>query len=194
MGKIKSAMEIALERSRSIEAISDREARELEARPYRVAGRALAERYLQGELTVADIEAQLKRQPEDFYSVAAGAFLEEILARMNLENTGRVLEAVAHQRPDPITGKWVAEVRKAHGRYQEQFAAEVRKAQAEFAARRRQDLARAGIKGTALKGFPFEGSAAYQRVRQQANEVYRPVVEQFRQFLLKDEYGPGHED
>lgn len=187
MGKIKSAMEIALERSRSIKALSDKEASELEARPYRVAGRTLAERYLNGEFAAAEIEAQLERQPENFRSVATRAFLEEIVARMNLENTGRVLEAVAKLRPDAVTGRWVEEVRKAHSRYQEQFKAEVRKAEEEFEAHRRRELARAGIKGPAIKGFPFQGSAAYQRALQQASEAYRPVVDQFRQFLLKSE-------
>ncbi|TDA69781.1 MAG: hypothetical protein D9V47_04725 [Clostridia bacterium] len=187
MGKIKSAMEIALERSRSIGAVSDQEAWELKARPYRVAGQALAERYLSGEFAATEIEAQLQRQPENFRPVTAKAFLEGLLARMGLENTGKVLEAVVARRPDSATGRWVEEVKMAHRQYHERFKAEVSKVQGGFVAERRRDLARSGIKGSAIKGFPFQGSAAYQRALRQANDDYRPVVEQFRRFLLGSE-------
>lgn len=189
MSKMKSALEIALERSRDVE-ITAEQAREMAERPYQVAGQALARRYLEGELQPQELEPELRRHPDAGREVARQALLVALAAGMNLENTPRVLAAIRALREDPATERWCSEIEKILPRYQRQLEEERRRQEGGFTRQARQALEREGIRGSAIKGFPFKQSAAYQQMLNRIEAAYRPAVEQLAAFLAKE---PGKE-
>lgn len=186
MDKMKSAFEIALERAGGIPELTPEQAREIHERPYRAAGQALARRYLTGELAPQELEPELRRQPDTGRGVARRALLQALTAGMTLENTPQVLAAIRAQAGSPAVERWCGELEKAYHHYQRQLESESRRLEGNFARQARQVLEREGIRGSAIKGFPFRQSPAYRQLAARFEAEYRPAVEQFASFLEKE--------
>jgi len=112
MEKMKSALEIALERSKVLDGSAKKEIEEIEQQQYIKAAASLGRSFLQGKESIEKIKESIMNYPEKSRGTALKAFLQEITGEMNLANTPAVLKAVAILKDDEKTRQACAEADK----------------------------------------------------------------------------------
>ncbi|GAG17827.1 unnamed protein product, partial [marine sediment metagenome] len=100
--KIKSALEIALEKAQKLGALSEEERRRLRDEELVAAGEALAKRYLNG-LPLRDIEIELGRRGGDDRRIISRNLLSRLVDKIDMEHIAggeRILAAIQHLSGD----------------------------------------------------------------------------------------------
>ena len=164
MEKIKSALDLAMERTADLEAIKEivKENPESEHGPYLKASSLLAESFLKGGTALEKVIATINRYPESVREKAACTFLLSAAAEMKLENCAEVAAAYRHFRRGEESGL-VEDLEKLDRDFQEQL----RKLREEVESGKYRELLleplyRDGISGTALAGVNPERSPWWQ--------------------------------
>jgi len=182
LGKIKSALEIALERGRQVaEQVGERN--EWEEQQLRVVGENLARRYLADELTTWDLAAQLERQPEKARGAVAKTASAALAKELRLDNYAKVLEGVQALRKEEAVTRWVEETRRACQQFQSEQAREEQEAAERWSQRERAELAKRGIGGTAVIGLNFKASPEWHRLRRVWEERLAEIRKRLVEFL-----------
>ncbi len=184
MTRIKSAFELAIEKMKGQEVEREKDAPSDEAEEYIKAAALLGRTFLKKSMNKEEIKEKLQRYPEKVRPAALRAFLAELTAGLNLENTGPILETVAHLRQDEEAGQACARAKELHHRYQNLLAEKLAQLEAEATQWQLKKYARAGIKGDAIAGFNLEGTAAWQEVRQQYEAEYAARLKDLLPALL----------
>lgn len=184
MGKVKSALEIALERSKKVAAKAG-ETHEWEEQQYRVAGENMARRYLKGEVGTWDFQSQLERYQGRAREAVEKAASVSLARELSLENYGKLLDGIAALRPDEAARHWIEEARRACAQFEGELAQEEKEAAARWAKQQAEELARAGISGTAIAGFNFRAAPEWQRLRRVWAERLDAVRQRLVEFLAQ---------
>ena len=162
MRKIKSALELAMERTAALTGEANKENRSPELDQYIKAARTLAGSFLEGKIEPARVAESMARYPAAAAEAAKRAFLETAAGGMTLENCSAVREALLVLRPDQKDGRAAGLLRNIDRRFRESLAAQrtalEEKGGAELAAHLREK----GIGGGAVAGFNLDRHPAWQ--------------------------------
>jgi hypothetical protein len=111
MDRIKSALEIALEKTAHLERASAEELRRQKEEELVTLSKGIVQKYLRGEYTLKDVASALERHPER--ELMAQALWEQLMAAISLENCEAVFEGLEFLAADKEA------VRKATARAKE---------------------------------------------------------------------------
>ena len=178
--KLKSALDIALERASKLGKMSDEEMRETREKELAGVGEALVARYVKG-LPIRDIELELAKYKEDRQKIIP-YLLDGLWDRLDLENTqeiDKLLSAIEHftgnssatERVQSLAIEYRNEVEKTLGKNKNSLEDAKRK-----------ELKRKGISGSAV--IPIvESSPEWLQIREGLNSRYRKRLEELKSFL-----------
>ncbi|MEW5919692.1 MAG: hypothetical protein AB1796_01830 [Bacillota bacterium] len=183
MNRIKSALEIAMERMKEQQKDGGDKAAFNEEEEYIKAATVLGRTFLQGKTSKEEIREKLERYPEQSRAAALRAFIGELAVKMDLGNTPLVLETMQYLKKDEQTRQNCAAVEEFYHQYRHRLAESLSRLEETSAQWQRKKLARAGIRGSAIAGFNIKGLATWQETRQQIEEEYAKVLESFRRVI-----------
>jgi hypothetical protein len=176
--KIKSALEIALEKAQRLGSLSDEEKGRLRAEDLASAGEGLARRYL-GGAPLKDIETDLAGRPEQERSAVRSRLLSCLLDAIDLSSDSgndRLLAAIERVSGD-------AEPARSIGTLLSERRDAIEKARHEIAgtleAAKRNELERLGIAGSAVE-LAIWTSAEWARAREDLDSRYRQRLDETR--------------
>ncbi len=178
MKKIKSSLELALEKARKM-GDEKESSREMPEEQYLRAARVIAQSFLDGKLDKEKARDGLERHPEHCRGASKETFIQEIAEGMDLHNTLQVLEAIEFLSGDEKTRENCARAREIHKKYRQELEEQetTLKEQAEHFLRRK--YAREGIKGSALAGFNVQKHEQWKETFKHLNEEYRSALQPF---------------
>jgi hypothetical protein len=180
-GKIKSTVELAMEKAAKLPRLTKEEIRHQQEKEYGPRGRAIAGRFLAEDLAEEDLEAELSRYQGEQGEIVRGAFLASICEAIDIEDAeaiARVFEGIKTLvRDDQLEGT----ARRSSDilrNYQEQR-------QREFARTERAEsvtLRELGVSGSAIR-LNMEQSQGWREKRSELLEGFRPRVDEIKREL-----------
>jgi hypothetical protein len=188
--EIKSTLELALERAAKLPALTAEEIRQRLEREYAPRGRAIAERFLGGDLAETRLEIEIGEFRGEEGEVVRGAFLASMRQSIDLEapeRTARAFEGVNLLVGDDRVEKVSNRVRDLFRDYQEER-------QREFAVVEeagRELLRDQGISGSAIR-LNMEQNRNWLEKRSRMMKRFLPRLEEIRG-ELSDLLSPGSE-
>jgi hypothetical protein len=181
--KIKSALEIALEKAEKLGAPSEEERQEARREELAATGEALAKRYLNG-LPLRDLEVELAKLPDNDAEVVRRHLKSHLLEAIDLESPGRndkALAAIQHLFSE-------AETVRSIGDLLQEYAGAVESARAQnlpaLESAKMEELRQRGISGSAIEPS-VESSPAWVRLRQQLSASYKAQIEEIKRRSLE---------
>jgi hypothetical protein len=180
-GKIKSTIELAMEKASKLPRLTEEEIRQQQEKAYGPRGRALAERFLAADLAERDLEGALSGFRGEEGAIVREAFLAEMCRAMDLEDpeaTARAFEGIKELVRDDRVEEASRRLSGIVGDYQEQRGRELTRAEeAEAVA-----LRELGISGSAIRLNP-EQSRGWRERRSRLLEEFRPRVDEIKREL-----------
>ncbi len=184
--KMKSALEIALEKVKNLDDRAKKEAAEMEQQKYIQAALSLGNSFLQGQTKAEKIKESINRYPEENREAALRAVLTVITSKMDLANTPDILKTVLLLKEDD------AELQRACQKAEKLYHGQRRKWQEKITALEqssakflREKLAAEGIKGSALAGFNSKQLPQWEEISSQLQQEYQELLHDFRATVLK---------
>jgi len=176
--KIKSALEIALEKAEKLGALSEEERQRLKDEELVAAGEALAKRYLDG-LPLRDIEVELGRRREGDRQGISRNLLSRLVDKIDMEHTAgneRILAAIQHLSGDSGV---VRSMRDLLQEYEAAMEKARREKQSALEAAKRRGLELKGISGSAVDPA-IETSPEWLQIRHQLDSHYQQRLEEMK--------------
>lgn len=177
--KIKSALEIALEKAQKLGVLSDEEKYRLKDEELVATGEALAERYLNG-LPLRDVEAELAGRAEEDRRMISHHLLQHLLDRSDIGHIGRddkILAAIQHLSGDSAIIQSIRDLLQEYEGAKEKVRQENLSA---LEAAKRSDLERKGIAGSAVEPAT-ETSREWIQIQQDLDSHYQERLEYIKQ-------------
>ena len=177
--KIKSALEIALEKAQKLGALSDEEKDRLKDEELVAAGEALAKRYLNG-LPLRDVEAELAGRAEEDRRMISHHLLQHLLDRSDIGHIGRddnILAAIQHLSGDSAI---VQSIRDLHQKYESAIEKAKQENLSALEAAKRNELESMGISGSAVEPA-IETSREWMQIQQDLDSHYQGQLEHIKQ-------------
>jgi len=179
--KIKSTLELAMEKAAKLPALTEDEIRQRLDREYAPRGRAIAERFLEGDLAETRLDSELEEFRGEEGEIVRGAFLASMCQSIDLEDperTARVFEGVrllvGEDRVEEVSSRLRDLFRDYQEERQREFAA-VERAERELL----RDL---GVSGSAIR-LNMEQNRTWLDKRSGLMERFLPRVEEIRREL-----------
>ena len=180
-GKIKSTIELAMEKAAKLPRLTEEEIRQRREEEYGPRGRAIAELILRGELAVDRLDAELSRYDGEQGEIVQRAFLTSLCQAMDLEDaeaTTRAFEGIrAVVRDGPLeeaSSRWSGILRDYEEQRQQKFSMTE---EAESVLLR--DL---GVSGSTIR-LNLQENERWRRERSALLERFRPQVEEIKREL-----------
>lgn len=186
MGKIKSSLELAMERTANLEEMKEIAGAgpAMEHEPYLKASSLLAGSFLKKEAMLDKVIETMGRYPAGALQAATRIFLEKIIAGIDFDNCEEAVAAYRHFRPgqEESLVKKIEEIGRA---YREQVR-ELRGAVESGQCREQllDYLHRDGISGTALEGVNLERSPWWKEQLERLTASYTPGLARLKEQLL----------
>lgn len=179
--KIKSALEIALEKARRLGALSEEERRRLRDEELVAAGEALAKRYLNG-LPLRDTELDLGRHREEDRQIISRNLLSLLVDKIDMEHIAgadRILAAIQH-----LSGHSgvVQSMRDLLQEYESAMEKAWREKRSALEGAKRNELELKGISGSAVD-LGIETSPEWLQTRQLLDSHYHERLEEMKRRL-----------
>jgi len=178
---IKCTLELAMERVAKLPKLTEAEIRERQETEYRPLGRAIAERFLRGELAESRLQVELCKHEGEPAEIVRRSFAERMCQSLDLEDaeiTTRVLEAskvlVRDGRLDETASR-LAETLRDYERQQQRERAKTEEAET---AR----LRALGISGSAIR-VNLQESEGWRERTSELERVFRPKLDEIRREL-----------
>jgi hypothetical protein len=177
--KVKSALEIALEKAQKLGGMSSDEKQKLKDENLESVGLALSKRYLKG-LPVRDVEIELGKYKEDRKTIVTYllSYLVNEIDMGDPDGAERILEAINHFAGAPAAEKIGSLLNECRSAMKKAW----QKNQQTLGAAKRRELARLGISGSAIKPA-IEGSPEWLEARQQLHSDYQKRLEGIKSSL-----------
>ncbi len=186
MGKIKSARELAMERTGDLEMIKDlaKVGAGADHEPYLKASSLLAGSFLDKESSLEKIAVTISRYPEGAREAAVRIFLQKITNAMDPGNIEEVAAAYRHYRPGK-ENNLIEEL----GQTAQDFADQVRELreeleEGEYLEQPLEHLHSEGISGSALAGVNLERSPWWKEQLARFNASSAPKINRLKKQLL----------
>jgi hypothetical protein len=178
---IKSTLELAMEKAAKLPELTREEIRERQEREYAPMGRAIAERFLTGDLAEKRLQVELFEREGEPGEIVRKAFAERMCQSIDLEDaeiTTKVLEgarAIVGDEPLEETSRRLEELVRDCERQTQRELAEVEEAENA----RLRDL---GISGSAIRVNPRASEGWPQRMGELQRE-FQPKLDAIRREL-----------
>ena len=179
MGELKSAWEIALEKSERLGKLSDKEEQQYREERYRQIGAAVVQRYLD-DPHGQSLTSQLKAYSEEERKTIHRAVLSELIVTLDMENPARLNEACRGiSSLEPESQPVLERIARLGTEYQEARKA----ARQEMENEGKEMLHRLRISGTAVGDINVEALAEWQEKEQLLVATFAPKLDRFKQEL-----------
>ena len=180
LDRIKSALELAMEKLNNQEKnVSEGVTFDI-TQEYVKAAVILGRSFLQGKTNKEEIGEKLSRYPVHSRDAAVQTFMGELAAKMTLENTPMVLDAVRYLRKDKKTEENCAAAEQLYRQISHVREKKLDLLTEATAQKQRDQLSRTGIKGSAIAGFNVKDTAIWQQARAEMEEEYSQALQSFR--------------
>jgi predicted PP-loop superfamily ATPase len=181
--KMKTALEIALEKTKSLE--KEKEGLdELENQKYIRAALSLGRSFLENKVEKESVLEGFSKYPGKSRPAVLNAFVKEMLDKFSLGNTPKILEVITLLSNDERVLQACEEAKRIYQQYQHEFnkkAASMRKTIHDSL---QQKYTAAGISGSAIAGFNVKQLGHWEKVAAEAEREYRQAQQSFYQVLL----------
>jgi hypothetical protein len=174
-GKIKSSVELAMEKMAKLPRLTKEELRERQHREYEPRGRAIAARFLAGDLEATRLDAELSRYGDEPGRIVWRAFITALCQSIDLEDaraSARVLEGVGELARDDRVRETSSRLSDLLRDYREQRQRRLQATQGAPDPRLR-DL---GLSGSAIRVNPDQNQAWLQ-ARSELRQRFLPEVD-----------------
>jgi len=181
--RIKSALEIALEKAQRLGALSDEEKQRMKDEELVAAGEALVKRYLNG-LSLRDIEVELRRRGEEDRRTISRHLLSRLVDGIDLEHVAgaeRILAAIQHLSGDSGV---VQSIRDILQEYESAMEKAWQENQSALEAAKRNELELKGISGSAVAPA-IETSPEWLQIRHRLDSHYQERLEEIKRKCKK---------
>lgn len=190
MGKMKSALEIALEKAKKLNTdgkTTKTTLDEIEQKKYVQVAASLGNSFLQGKVKIEEIEESILRYPERYRKAAIASFIKQITGEMNFENTPEILQAISNITEDDAGINACKEAEKLFYQYMEQLKERFSRLQENTTILLRKELEGEGIRGSAIADCNIRNLKEWQDTSAQLQKEYGAIIENFRSAVLKGE-------
>ena len=181
--RIKSAAELAMEKTRNINKESSGGTAFTDKDQYIKAARVLAENLVEGNTETAKIKESLNRYPREVIPEVTEVMLKTFINKINLDNTARVFKAISYFRDDEPTRNSLEEAKKVYRHYyklrEEKWEELQKNAQKQLLSR----LSSEGISGSAIHQVKAKNHQAEKQITDQLNQEYLQNLSGFLSFL-----------
>jgi hypothetical protein len=181
-GKIKSTIDLAMEKAAKLPRLTEEEIRQRREEEYAPRGRAIAELILRGDLSVDRLDVELSRYGGDEGEIVQRAFLTSLCQALDLENAEAAtrafegLRAVVRNGPlEEASRRWSGILRNYEEQRQRTFSMTE---EAE-----RVSLRDLGVAGSAIR-LNLQENERWRRERSALLERFRPQVEEIQRELI----------
>lgn len=183
--KIKSALEIALEKVKTLDDRTVKEAAEMEQQKYIQAARALGSSFLQKQVEAEKINNIINRYPQENREVALNAFLTVITSALDLTNTPDILKTVSLLKDEAGARQDCQKAEKIYHEQRLKWQEKITGLEQSNAEAMQGKLGAAGIKGSALAGFNSKQLPQWEEIFSQHQKEYQELLQDFRTKILK---------
>ena len=182
--RIKSALEIAMERAASMPNLTQEELAEQKEREYQPRGAAIGRRYLEGALKERDLLTELSKYQGQEGEIVRRAFLLTLSQSIRLENKSVSLKALEGIKAvEPLAGfdEMKRQIEAIFDEFNQQLEQEVPR----YEALENERLEQLGISGSAVKPN-LEESQTWQEELKQIQSEYDSRISKLKENLLPD--------
>lgn len=182
MGKIRSAAEIAMEKTKHMTA--DKSDSGEKYQEYVKAAGVLASALIDNKTDPDAVTDALKRYPEEAKEPVRKVFFKYFSEGINFKNTPGVIKVITYLTGDEITVKSCEEALRLHESFRKKTEDGLKDAEETGKKNLRQKLALEGIRGSAIYRInPATSSSYSETVSSQIEEEYFTQLSGFRSFL-----------
>jgi hypothetical protein len=187
LAKMKSALEIALEKAKKLNTDGKNALDEIEQKKYVRAAATLGNSFLQGKVKQEEVKESILRYPEKHHKAAIASCIKQITGEMNFENTPEILQAISHIIEDDASLDACKEAEKLFYQYMAQLKERFSRLQENTTKLQRKKLEREGIRGSAIADFNIRNTKEWKETSAQLQKEYGAIIENFRSAVLKEE-------
>jgi hypothetical protein len=180
-GKIKSTIELAMEKAARLPRLTKAEIRQQQEKEYGPRGRAIAGRFLVGDLEAEDLDAELSRYQDEQGEIVRGAFLASMCQAIDIgetEATARGFEGIRTLVRDDCLEGTSSRLSGVLRDYQEQREREFAKMEQAEAV----TLSELGVSGSAIR-LNMEQSERWREKRSELLKKFRPKLDEIKREL-----------
>ncbi len=185
MDRIKSSLELAMERLKKRGENGAAGATFNDTQEYLKAATVLGRSFLQGKTTKEEIGEKFERYPEQSRTASVQTFVGELAANMTFRNTAMVLSAIRYLKGDEKTKEICRAAEQLYRQFQRKQEEKLALLTEVITGEQWEELSRMGIKGNAIAGFNVESSAAWQQAQDQIEEEYARSLAKFRSSIIE---------
>ncbi len=183
MKKIKSAAELALEKTKTYAHASKDTETSDENREYLKAAEVLAASLLDNKTAPEKAVEALEKYPDKAKVAVTKLFFQKFADGINFKNTPAVLRVLKHLAQDEVLLNTCTEVNQIYEEYDQKMEQKKQNAADENSRMMLQKLAQEGIKGTAIYKVNVRESDFNESVCKPLEEEYNRQLSGFRSFL-----------
>lgn len=185
MKKIKSSLEIALERLGGVQ--TDREELEkLNEEKYLKAAASLGSSLLEGKTNKEQVGESMGRYPQEIRGKAFHTLTNRLMEGMSLANTIEVLEAITFLTDNMEVKKICKDTFRSFQQHLDQLREKEADLLENLSPILKKELAEEGFQGTALAGFNISETRQWQEALAQFDNNYKAMIKGFREKLIKE--------
>ena len=177
--RIKSALEIAMERAASMPGLTQEELAERKEREYRPRGVAIGRRYLEGALKKRDLQTELSKYQGQEGEIVKRAFLLTLNQSISPENRSVSLKALEGIRAIEPTDNF-DEIKRQIEEIFDEFGQQVERHVGQYEALEKERFQKLGICGSAVKPNLEESQtwqAEFKRIQSEYNSRINKLKE-----------------
>jgi len=177
MAEIKSALELALERTKKI-TISEKEKEEIKRKEIMQKVDGLSHRYMEGYLALSEILREIERMDEKTKTMAKEVLLSQWMDALSLKKEGeRVLKGV-----EAMKGRPIDEVKEKFHHLLSQYEEEEERIRKELRAQMAEALRKKGIWGSAVEPN-IEANDLRKKEAENLDQRYHAKLEEIKEQL-----------
>ena len=180
--KIKSALEIAMEKAAKISKLTPEELMEQKEREYKPRGKAIANKYLGGTLRGADIEIELDKYQGKEKEIVRKAFLSTLCQSIELEDAEKSRRAIAGMQTLESNAP-LEEIKGEIEKISSEFQQQREQRYTVLEASNREKLRELWISGSAVK-LNLEDKEDWQQELKKLQLVYDSRINKLKEKLL----------
>lgn len=180
--RIKSALEIAMERAASMPGLTQEELAEQKEREYQPRGAAIARRYLEGALKERDLQTELSKYRGQEGEIVKRAFLLALNQSIKLESKSislKALEGVKAVEPTANLGEMKRQIEAIFDEFSQRLERRIPR----YEALEKEKLQQLGISGSAVKPN-LEESQTWQAELKRIQSEYDSRISKLKENLL----------
>jgi hypothetical protein len=179
MGEIKSALELAMERTKGL-SVSEKEKEEMKQKEVLRKATGLFHRYREGRLSLSDVLNEVERMEKKTATTVKEYLLSDWIDALSLdEDNDRILKGV-----ESLKARSIAEVKKRFDHLLSQYQRDKEKVKEKAKVQLIEALKKDGIWGSAVEP-KLEGSELWKKEIENLDQPYKVTLEEIKEQLRR---------